>query len=84
MITMRLISKANKLIIPIPPFSKKEMWKASRYHSRRAVLKPNGIAELRKKIRNEQRDRRDVYLPWIVVTTGLIAALTGLLAVILR
>ena len=84
LITDRLTSKARKLILPLPAFENEEMWKKCHDLSSRFVLTSKGIAELRKNIRSERKDRRDVYIPWIAIAIGLIGALTGLLAVILK
>lgn len=83
LITSNLLRVAEKLILPIPKSDNAEMWEESRYFSRK-VLTKKGVAKLRTAIRDERKDKRDAYLPWIAGLTGLIGAITGLLAVILR
>ena len=84
LITFRLLGIANKLIVPVPEHNHEKMWKECHYSLRRKVLTAKGVAKVRKAIRLERRDRRDAYVPLIAALTGVIGAITGLVAVIYR
>ena len=85
-ISRYLIVKAKSLIIPIPDFRGSKIWKYTneKTRSRHLILTDKGISELRAAIRKEKRERREPYVIWISLVIGLIAATTGLLAVILK
>lgn len=81
LITQRLLRKARRLMLPIPSLSDKNMWDRSQF-SNRSILTEKGITELRAIIRREQKETREMYLPWVAALTGLVGAITGLLAII--
>ncbi len=70
-------------MLPIPDHGDENLWKRCQY-SNRSNLTEKGIAELRATIRREQKETREIYLPWIAGLIGLVGAITGLLAIILR
>jgi hypothetical protein len=78
-----LISKADRLIIPLPPDDDEKMWTIVDDDSeRKYVLTYAGINELRNAIRAERKGRIE---RWLMLTSGLvgvIGAITGLVAVI--
>jgi hypothetical protein len=78
-----LRSEANRLIIPIPDFSDKSRWDMSNTMGF-GYLTAFGINELRTAIRAERKLRREALLMWLPAAgavTGLIGAMTGLIAV---
>ena len=76
------MSVANRLLIPIPEFQEDGgAWEESRT-SGRYYLTKQALSELRTAIRREQKNRQEVWLPWLAALTGLVGALTGLAAVI--
>jgi 5-formyltetrahydrofolate cyclo-ligase len=83
LITRNLLRKANKLMIPIPRHSDEEMWERCQYDSS-YFLTRKGMSELRALIRQEKRENMALYLPWITALIGIIGAITGLMAVILK
>lgn len=83
LVTRRLTELARRLILPLPKYDDEEMWIPSQ-SCRAKVLTEQGVVEVRSTIRQELKERRDAYLPWIVVLVGLLGTITGLLAVILR
>jgi len=46
------------------------------------LLKDSALNSLRREIRQEQRERRDLYLPWISAITGLLAVVLGIVTVL--
>lgn len=76
-----LLATATKLMVPIPDMKKQDdkFWE---HRNGRHTLTDQGVAYLKTAIRAERKQRTDVYMPWIFALTGLIGALTGLLAII--
>ena len=81
LITSHLANVAQRHFLPVPDRNDDDMWNKFGY---RKVLTDKGISQIRKTIRREKKERRDTYMPWIAAFTGLIGALTGLLAIILK
>jgi len=78
-----LVSKAEKMFLPIPDFNRdSEKWERSdisgRYHLTRAAMR-----ELVSAIRTERKESSEVARAWLTGLTGLFGVLIGLLAVIL-
>lgn len=77
------ISVAHRLLIPIPKYETEgDTWERARSTGRYYLTRP-ALAELRTAIRKEQKERHEVWLLWLAALTGLIGALTGLVAVAL-
>jgi hypothetical protein len=79
--TSYLRQKANKLVIPLPSHDDEEMWYRSQFSGDKLLTK-KGYHTLFVDIMQRQKDIRDTYIPWIGALTGLLAAATGLLALI--
>ncbi len=79
--TSYLRQKANKLVIPLPSHDDDEMWYRSQFSGDKLLTK-KGYHTLFVDIIQRQKDIRDTYIPWIAALTGLLAAATGLLALI--
>ena len=77
-----LLATATKLMVPIPDMKKEgvEFWEQ---RDGCYTLTDQGIAHLKTAIRVERKQRTEVYMPWVFALTGLIGAMTGLLAIIL-
>jgi len=73
----KLVRKANKLNVPLPDYED-ERWEGT--HKER--LSDKGRFEVNKAVRQEIKDRREMWIPAITVITGLIGALIGLIAVL--
>ena len=85
----QLLSEARQLRVPVPPppysYGESEHWHMSAQGER--YLSERGIGTVRKLIRSERRwlqEQRSHWIAWLTVLTGVIGALTGLLAVALR
>lgn len=78
------INEANRLVIPIPAYDDKEIWD-DKFRGR-GVLTKKGTAEIRSLIRQEKKEKMEliqtIIKTIIVPLTGIIGALTGLLAII--
>lgn len=83
LVTQALLRKARKLMLPTPELGDENMWKRCQYFNR-SILTEKGIAELRGTIRREQKETREIYLPWITALAGLVGIITGLVAIILK
>jgi hypothetical protein len=78
-----LISKADRLIIPLPPDDDEKMWTIWDDDSeRKYVLTYAGINELRNAIRAELKGRIERWLMLSSGLVGVIGAIIGLVAVI--
>lgn len=90
-ITQSLVRQAQRLRVPIPhrfneDRSETEYWEEGRYVTR-AYLTRKGIAVLREEIRKELKARaeaRSHWVVWLSAMTGVIGAVTGLVAVWLK
>ena len=81
----RLMSQARRLYVPVPRYTKAnaELWEPSRASYGVMLLTDRGIRQMLDDIRREKMARRDSLLAWVAPLTGIIGALTGLVAVIL-
>jgi hypothetical protein len=88
-ITKRLLAKARRLRVPIPrrqtsDGQESEHWYESNYTGR-WHLTTLGIATLRSEIRSEikaHHESRSYWVVWLSAITGVVGAITGLVAVI--
>lgn len=83
-VTDRLWEEAKKAMIPIPKHEDKIMWEETETKPGTFHLTVEGINILRSALRNENKDRWDAAVKWIISLTGLVGAVTGLLAIILK
>ena len=79
--TRYLYSKAQKLLLPIPDYNDESLWDTPNF-SNRKHLTNKGITLLRSQIRKELHERRAGALTWLAALTGVIGALSGLVAII--
>lgn len=81
--TRRILRKAMRLDVPFEsPSDQSKRWQQS-HQLQTWYLTTLGYSELRKAIRQEKRERRDVAITWSGVVVGIIGSLTGLLSVYL-
>ncbi|NTW58736.1 MAG: hypothetical protein HGB21_10580 [Nitrospirae bacterium] len=81
--TSYLRSVAEKMLLPYPRTINDDEWEKDGLTDS-YYLKNKVIARLRSAIRNEKKDRLDLFRNWITILIGLIGALTGLMAVLKR
>ena len=79
--TRRFCQIANRLMVPLPDREDNQFWQDEHYGFGRA-LTPKGFWELKKLIRQEKRERREGLVVWLAALTGIIGAITGLVAVL--
>ena len=77
--TRRFLQIANRLMIPLPEYKDKELWKDLHYVQGRA-LTDKGFWELKKFIRQERRERRERFVMWVPALTGIIGAIAAVIA----
>ena len=82
--TRYLISIAEKMSLPTPRLNEKDgMWEESHY-TNKWQLTNKGITEIRKLIRQERKEKLELVSHWATILIGIIGAITGLIAVIMR
>lgn len=80
--TNYLRSLAHKLDVPFPWWEERsELWTQTKPSSTH-VLNTDGKHEVRKRIREEKRARREPFLAWAGWLVGILGALTGLASVL--
>lgn len=76
-----LIAEAHRLMLPIPEYQEDgEFWERSHWTGG-IFLTRKGMVDLRASIRAERAARRDGALTWFAALTGIVGAITGLVAV---
>ena len=75
----RLVKRANKLQVPVPNYSNKEMWK---HVFNYRFLTEKGKLHLINIIRKEKRERVGVFFKRASIVIGLIGALMALISVL--
>ncbi|MFV9692044.1 MAG: hypothetical protein ACNY01_13935 [Desulfobacteria bacterium] len=83
LVTNRLWEQAKKAMIPLPN-NDEGMWEETETRAGSYHLSVEGISALRAALRKENKERWEVAVKWIVLLTGLVGAVTGLLAIILK
>jgi hypothetical protein len=79
--TQRLLVTAGKLMVPYPDLSDEERWAEGNKAVYR-YLTVIGMNELRGKIRAERKSNWELVAMWLPGLTGVIGAITGLVAVL--
>lgn len=76
-----LTESARQLVLPIPEFRKdSDQWIESRITGRFRLSK-SVMLDVRSLVRKERKERREGMILWLAALTGIIGALSGLLAV---
>lgn len=84
LITKYYIELSDKLLIPLPDRSDKQMWEECNYVSTRKILTTEGLFKLRSTIRQNKKEQMEIYMPFFTLAVALVAALTGLFAVLTK
>lgn len=79
--TARLRYIAKRLMVPIPEFKDENLWKKDRCLNT-YILTSRGIYELKKLIRNEKKEKREIVFSWITLLIGLLGAQIGLISML--
>lgn len=79
--TRHLYQTAYRYLVPQPGLDEEEMWEESPVTGKR-LLTSKGISELRAAIRKERRERSEHLWMWLAGLTGLVGALSGLMALL--
>ena len=82
--TDNLIEKARRRLIPIPSHDTDGMWEKCCVMDDRYVLSNQGISQLRSSLRKEQKERVELVVQFLAPLIGIIGAVTGLVAVIMK
>ncbi|MCK4914512.1 MAG: hypothetical protein KAS69_07970 [Planctomycetes bacterium] len=82
LVTQRLCKKADQLMVPIPDYHDEEYWNDMCVYRQGRILTTKGVCEVKKAIRAEKRERREGFVVWMAALTGIIGAITGLVAVV--
>ena len=76
-----VIESARKLVLPLPDFDKNgDTWEESKITGRFRLSK-KAMVDIRSLVRKERKERREGMMFWLAALTGIIGALSGLLAV---
>jgi hypothetical protein len=75
-----LVAKASEMILPIPKFDDKTMWKDDQMG--RTTLTELGINTLRSAVRAERKARLEMFLMWVPGVVGILGTLIGLAAIL--
>lgn len=79
-----LLGKAKRHFVPIPSRDKNGIWEKCKTISNRYVLTNRGISQLRSSLRKNRKEQIEIIIMILAALTGIIGAVTGLVAVILR
>lgn len=88
-LTQQLLRSARRLHVPIPPVYGEDGMESEQWYQGRQTggwyLTLSGVGKLREEIRSEQKARHERHahlVVWLSALTGIIGAITGLVAVI--
>lgn len=73
----KLLKTAQRLSLHVPPCNDNEMWEEDYGEW---YLTTKGTYTIRKQIRDERKERRDFWLPWVCALAGLLGTLIGLVS----
>ena len=72
---------ANKMILALPNRKDETLWDKPSGYSK-SILTNKGIFELKRQIRLEKKEKRDIAFSWISLLIGLLGAAIGLISVL--
>lgn len=78
------VARARRQFLPVPDHKDGVSWEECFTYSNRHVLTPKGMAELRATLRSERKAKFELTLMVLAAITGLVGAVTGLVAVLAR
>lgn len=84
LVTNWLWEQAKKSMIPIPSHDEEGMWEETESRPGTYHLSVKGVGTLRAALRKENKERWETLVVWVAPITGLVGALTGLLAIIMK
>lgn len=76
-----MISLARRMFLPVPDFKPEGGAWEEASTSGRYYLNAQALSTLRSSIRKERKERHEICLLWLAALTGLVGAVTGLVAV---
>ena len=77
-----LFRQAEKYLIPLPEFKTHDgAWEKADF-TERLRLTPHALSELRTAVRQEKKERREHWQTWLILLTGFMGTLIGVLAVL--
>lgn len=82
LVTDYLVTEARQNFVPIPSREDKECWEQCQRISERHVLSSTGISKLRSVLRAEAKEKKELFLKVLAAVTGVLGAITGLVAVL--
>lgn len=82
LISRRLLARAERDIVVVPPDGE-EFWEKGNQTGRRYLTR-RGIIDLRASLRKEAAERSSLAITWGGWMTGMIGAITGLVAVLVK
>lgn len=80
--TKKLRRKANRYNLPFPDYNDEEAWEINAYGER--YMNDKTRYELAKKIRQELKERLEIWIPIVTALTGLIGVFIGLISILSR
>ncbi len=76
--TVHFCREADKLLIPKPDWNDEGMWEGFKNpRLKRIVLTTKGVSDLMARIRDERKERREIYRDWAAIIIGILGALIG-------
>lgn len=84
LVTNYLEGQSKRYFLPLPERNDQKMWTECGIISKQRVLTSHGISEVRSALRKEAKERMEIIFTFLVILTGIIGAITGLLAILLR
>lgn len=81
-----IIALARQMLLAVPPVIDEEkggLWEQSN-STGKWLLTVEGLRQLRATVRAEKKERTDALSRWVTIIVGLIGAITGLIAVIMK
>ncbi|MBI5062742.1 MAG: hypothetical protein HZB87_04550 [Desulfatitalea sp.] len=82
--TERLIRRAQRYFVPIPSVKEDGMWTKCEFTENRYILTSSGISKVRSLLRSEYKEGLEFILKILAALTGIVGAITGLVAVLLK
>ncbi|NMG71820.1 hypothetical protein [Parazoarcus communis] len=85
-VTRHLSRRAAKLDVPMPSRDEPEMYRSMEWdydNNETAFLTERGIFEVKARIREEEKHRREVFGFWVTTITGLLGATIGVLSLLI-
>jgi hypothetical protein len=81
LVTDFLLRRADRRFVPVPSRDDAGMWEQCDLVNNRYTLTSAGISKLQTSLRLENKERNEIVLKILAAITGIIGAVTGLLAV---